>query len=103
MARKRRTYSAEFRAEAVRLVLEAGLKHVRVARDLGIPESSVSRWVRQARIDAGQGQAGVYWFSVNRTFGRRLKGKVLVLMLADVARGVFVGALWRPPAWHRAA
>ena len=58
MARKRRTYSAEFRAEAVRLVLESGLKHVRVARDLGIPESSVSRWVRQARIDAGQGQAG---------------------------------------------
>ena len=58
MARKRRTYSAEFRAEAVRLVLESGLKHVRVARDLGIPESSVSRWVRQARIDAGHGQAG---------------------------------------------
>lgn len=58
MARKRRTYSTEFRAEAVRLVLEEDLTHARVARDLDIPESSVSRWVKQARIDAGQGQAG---------------------------------------------
>lgn len=58
MARRRRTCSAEFRAEAVRFVIEEGLKPVRVARDLDIPEGSLSRWVKQARIDAGQGQAG---------------------------------------------
>ena len=58
MVRTRRTYSAEFRAEAVRLVLEEGLKPAHVSRDLDIPESSLSRWVKQARIDAGQGQAG---------------------------------------------
>ena len=58
MAHKRRRYSAEFRAEAVRLVLEENLTRSRVAQDLGIPESSVSRWVKQAQIDAGQGKAG---------------------------------------------
>ena len=58
MARKRRSYSAEFRAEAVRLVLEENLTRARVASDLGIPESSVSRWVKQAQIDAGQGKSG---------------------------------------------
>lgn len=55
MGNERRTFGPEFRAEAVRLVLEEGLSQARVVKDLNISQSSLSRWVKQARIDAGQG------------------------------------------------
>ena len=55
-------------------------------------------WLNMVEIELG-----VCWFSVNRTSGGVLKGKGLVLWLADVARGAVVGPLLRPPAWHPAA
>ena len=58
MARTRRSSSAAVRVEAVRLVLEDNLTRAPVASDLDIPESSVSRWVKQVRVDAGQGKSG---------------------------------------------
>jgi transposase len=51
MARKRRLYTAEFRAEAVKLVIEQGLTRKRVAEDLGICRSVVASWVRKAQAD----------------------------------------------------
>lgn len=57
MARKRRRYSAEQKAEAVRLVKEVG-NLSQVARDLGIERSVVASWVKQASIDAGEGPEG---------------------------------------------
>ena len=50
----RKKYTREFRAEATRLVLEEKISQAMVARDLGISDSSISRWLRQARIDKGQ-------------------------------------------------
>jgi len=55
---KRKQYSPEFRAEATRLVLDENMAQKDVAKDLGIPLSSMSRWVRQARIDRGEGEPG---------------------------------------------
>jgi transposase len=46
--KKRRQYTPEFKAEAVRLVREQGLSRGQVARDLGVPASVVSRWVAAA-------------------------------------------------------
>lgn len=54
----RRQYSAEFKAGAVRLVLEEGRTQAAVARDLGVNESMVGYWVKQARVDAGKGPPG---------------------------------------------
>ena len=51
-------FKPEFRAEAVRLVLEEGRTHAQVARELDVSETSIGRWVSQARIDRGQGPAG---------------------------------------------
>ena len=51
-------FKPEFRAEAVRLVVDEGLSHARVARDLGVSETSISRWVQQARVDRGAGAQG---------------------------------------------
>ena len=55
--RKRRKYTPEQKADAVRLVREVG-NLARVARDLDLTESALRSWVRQAEIDAGHGPEG---------------------------------------------
>ena len=45
----RRQFSPEFKHEAVKLVLEHNRSATAVAHELGIAQSSVSAWVRQAQ------------------------------------------------------
>lgn len=47
--RARRVFSEEFRAGAVRLVLEEGKSAGAVARDLDLPESALRNWVARAQ------------------------------------------------------
>jgi len=56
--RRRRRYSPEFKAETVRLVQEGEKVPSAVARDLELPVSVVTRWVREAEIEAGAGPEG---------------------------------------------
>ncbi len=58
MARTRRKFSQEFKAELVKLVMASGKSVAEVAKAHEISESVVSNWVRQARVDAGQGSVG---------------------------------------------
>ena|SRR5437868_14770383 len=55
--RQRRTFSDEFRAGAVSLVLK-GKTVSQVARDLDLTQSSLGRWVEQARADEGKSTRG---------------------------------------------
>jgi transposase len=55
--RKRRKFTAEQKAEAVKLVKEVGSISP-VARDLDLHESVLGRWVKQAEVDCGQGPEG---------------------------------------------
>ena len=55
---KRRTFSDEYKAEAVRLVGESGKRVGAIARELGLGETALRRWVQQAEIDAGRGPRG---------------------------------------------
>lgn len=48
----RRKFTPEFKAEAVALVEASGGKITQVARELGIHDSSLGNWVRQAREEA---------------------------------------------------
>jgi len=57
MVRKRRTYTAEQKADAVRLVREVG-SYAQVARDLGIDRTVIRAWVLQAQVDAGEDPPG---------------------------------------------
>jgi transposase len=52
------TYTAAFRADAVRLVAQSDKRLRQVAADLGLSTESLRRWVLQARIDAGKGPDG---------------------------------------------
>lgn len=47
------TYTAEFRVEAVKLVLEQGLSQPEAARRLGIPKGSLTNWVVAAKKSGG--------------------------------------------------
>lgn len=53
-ARRRRSFSEEFKRDAVALVLEEDRSIADVARSLGIGETNLGNWVRQARVDRGE-------------------------------------------------
>ena len=44
----RRMFTREFKLEAVKLVSERGVRVAQAARDLGIGENVLGRWVREA-------------------------------------------------------
>ena len=52
MARQRKTYSAEFKVHAVRLVIDQKLSVAEAARRLGIGENLLRLW-KQAFLDRG--------------------------------------------------
>jgi transposase len=56
--RTRRVHTREFKAETVQLVRSGGRGVSQVARDLGLADSLVRAWVRQAEVDAGHGASG---------------------------------------------
>ncbi|WP_147267877.1 transposase [Spongiactinospora rosea] len=53
--RPRRSFTPEFRAEIVELCRRGDRSIGEVARDFDLTETSVRQWVRQAEIDAGEG------------------------------------------------
>jgi transposase len=57
--RARRQFTDEFKAGAVRLILEEGRPVAQVARDLDVSESNLRLWVDRAKADRGRGRPGV--------------------------------------------
>ena len=53
--RKRRSYTAAEKQDAVRLVRDSGKSVHRVARELDLTETALRRWVNQAEVDKGIG------------------------------------------------
>ena len=56
--RTRRLFSREFKLEAVRLVKETGRPVAQVARELGVGETVLNRWVQQFEADPEQSFPG---------------------------------------------
>ncbi len=61
MGKKRRSFSKEFKLEAVRLMIDGGRSLTQVARDLGIRDTILGRWKQEYEKDQrnafpGQGQ-----------------------------------------------
>jgi len=54
---KRRSFTKEFKAQAVRIVRESGKPVGTVARELDLTETALRSWVRQAEVDASRGPA----------------------------------------------
>ncbi len=58
MNKRRSQYSAEFKQEAVALVKRSGKSANQVARELGLAQTSLSRWLRE--VDAHPTEENVF-------------------------------------------
>ena len=52
--RNRRKFTDEFKRDAAALVIDTGRPIAQVAREIGVYESSLGRWVAQQRADRGE-------------------------------------------------
>jgi transposase len=57
--RPRRQFDDDFRAQAVRLVLDEGKTIAATARDLDLTPSALRTWVDRARADRTRGRTGL--------------------------------------------
>lgn len=57
--RPRRSFDDDFKAQAIRLVLDEGKSVGAVARDLDLTESALRQWVERARADRSGGRTGL--------------------------------------------
>ncbi|MFE7394091.1 transposase, partial [Streptomyces sp. NPDC057582] len=48
-------YTAEFKKDAVELVRSSGRTVAEVARELGVSTEGLRGWVKQAKVDRGEG------------------------------------------------
>lgn len=76
---KRRTYTMEFKQEAVRLVLEQGLTQTRVGRDLGVHKTVIRDWVRKARAGELGGASAPASSSALEEENRRLRRELAIV------------------------
>ena len=84
--RARRSFTEEFKAGAVRLVLDEGKSVGAAARDLDLTESSLRHWVEQARTDRGKGKPGVLTSNEREELGRLRKEVRELRMERDVLK-----------------
>ena len=77
--RKRREYTPEQKADAIRLVRETG-SVAKVCRDLDLTESSLRNWLKQDEIDSGGGPEGALTTD-ERAELRRLRRDVRTLSM----------------------
>jgi transposase len=85
--RRRRSFTAEFKAEIVELCQRGDRSVGQVARDFDLTETAVREWVRQAGRDAGTGDGGLATperdeLAALRRENRRLKEDVEILKRA---------------------
>lgn len=57
--RPRRRFDDDFKAQAVRLVLDEGKTVSAVARELDLTESALREWVKRAQADRTHGRTGL--------------------------------------------
>ena len=71
--RPRRQFTDEFKASAVRLVLDEGKSVGAAARDLDLTETALREWVKRARADRTHGRTGLTTASArsSRAYGKR--------------------------------
>ena len=53
MPKTRPQYPPEFREEVVRLALTSGKSPGEIAKDVGVDEESLRKWIKQHQVDSG--------------------------------------------------
>jgi len=75
MGKHGKRYTKEQREEAVRLVRDTDLSSSQIARDLGMAQTTLARWVSQADVDEGRAKDGGLTTAEKQEL-RRLKREV---------------------------
>jgi transposase len=57
--RPRRLFTDEFKASAIRLVIDEGKTVAAAARDLDLTETALREWVKRAQAERSQGRTGL--------------------------------------------
>jgi transposase len=84
--RQRRSLTDEFKAGAVRLVIEEGKSVGQAARELDLTESALRSWVERARADRGTGRPGVLTTVEREELGRLRKENRTLRMERDILK-----------------
>jgi len=84
--RKRRAFTTEFKAQAVRIVRDSGKTVGAVARELDLTETALRSWVRQAEIDAGRGAPGALTTEEREELGRLRRENRTLRMERDILK-----------------
>jgi transposase len=84
--RSRRSFTDEFRAGAVRLVIEEGKSVGQVARELDLTESALRNWVERARADRGTGRPGALTTAEREELSRLRKENRELRMDRDILK-----------------
>jgi transposase len=71
--RKRRSLTAEYKAEVVALVRKSGKGMGVIAKERGLTETAVRAWVRRADVDSGEGPSGTLMTAEREEFARLRK------------------------------
>ncbi|RYZ60490.1 MAG: transposase [Proteobacteria bacterium] len=58
-AGNRRKFTAEFKAEAVRISRDPGQSIAQVAKDLGVADGVLRNWIKQSDADSGVGKSNI--------------------------------------------
>lgn len=95
MARARRSFTKEYKAEVVKLIRTSGKSVGAVSRELGLTETSVRAWVRRAEIDERKDPQGPLT-SEERAENTRLRRELkTVTMERDFLRKAAAGSTGR--------
>jgi transposase len=103
--RSRRKFTKEVKAETVVLIRRSGKSIAELCREMGLPESSVHRWLAQADIDSGQrdGLTTAEREELSR-LRRELRvvreerdvlAKAIAFFTKETTRRAAIGSLWR--------
>lgn len=73
---ERKKYSKEYKEEAIRLVVEMGVSAAQAARDLGINDNMLRRWIKEYGTSRGQAFPGNGRLKADQLENKRLKKEV---------------------------
>ena len=96
--RTRRSFTDEFKAGAIRLVLEEGKTVGAAARDLDLTESSLRNWVELARADRTKAKTGLTTAEREELARLRRENRILLeerdIILKNESRALVRRDLW---------
>jgi transposase len=86
VGRKKRKFSAEYKAEVVKLINSSDKSIGAMSRELGIGGTALRRWVEQAAVDGGGGGSGALTSGEREELGQLRRDVKRLLMEREILK-----------------